>query len=288
VLATNHLDINDPTRRLPNRLTDLHALAVLIYEYLLYRHPLQGGNYFGPMEPEEEEDLMMGEKALFIEHPTDASNRNLERQYGDELTKFYPWTDLSKTSYTITGPYLKELFDQAFITGLHNPINRPPAVAWEEALIKTNDLKLQCSNPQCAQKWFIYNNTINTCCPFCGTRYNQSIPVLDFFYQFHPNVWHPDNLRLVVYNSSTLHLWHANRKIIRNERLTDAQKVRVGYFSFYDNKWVLVNEKLPSLKDVTNDTEIPVGSMVELTNGKKLLLSKEEGGRLVIVQLVGN
>src|SRR5688500_12092861 len=30
VLATKHLDINDPSRKLPNRLTDLHALAVMI------------------------------------------------------------------------------------------------------------------------------------------------------------------------------------------------------------------------------------------------------------------
>jgi DNA-binding helix-hairpin-helix protein with protein kinase domain len=39
-----------------------------------------------------------------------------------------------KTPYTITGPYLKELFDQAFIKGLHNPNDRPTADAWEQAL----------------------------------------------------------------------------------------------------------------------------------------------------------
>ena len=33
--------------------------------------------------------------------------------------------------------------------GLHNPLDRPVASAWEEALIKTNDLKLECSNKQC-------------------------------------------------------------------------------------------------------------------------------------------
>jgi uncharacterized Zn-finger protein len=169
----------------------------------LYRHPLRGGNYFGAMETEKEEDLLMGEKALFIEHPTDKSNRNFKREYGDNIEKFKPWTDLNKTPYTITGPYLKELFDQAFVTGLHNPNNRPTADAWEQALIKTNDLKLQCSNAKCDQKWFIYNNTKNTNCPFCGTKYNHSIPVLDFFYQFRPNVWKPENQRLVIYNNST-------------------------------------------------------------------------------------
>jgi hypothetical protein len=285
VLATKHLNRNDPGRKLPNRLTDLHALAVLIYMYLLYRHPLRGGNYFGPMDSEKEEDLLMGEKALFVEHPTDASNRNFKREYDDNLTKFYPWTDLKRTPYTITGPYLKDLFDQAFIKGLHNPMERPPAEMWEQALIKTNDLKLQCSNPQCEQKWFIYNNTKNTCCPFCGTKYNQSIPILDFYYQFKKDVWKPENQRLVIYNNTTLHQWHSNRNIVRNEQLTDAQKVRVGYFSFYNNKWVLVNEKLPSLKDLNNDKEIPAGAMVELTAGSKLLLSKEEGGRVAIISI---
>ncbi|MDD3507017.1 MAG: kinase [Parabacteroides sp.] len=288
VLATKHLRKDDSNRKLPNRLTDLHALAVLIYMYLLYRHPLRGGNYFGEMESEKEEDLLMGSKALFIEHPMDASNRNFKREYGDNLSKFYPWTDLNKTPYSITGPYLKELFDQAFVKGLHSPSERPTADAWEIALIKTNDLKLQCSNTKCEQKWFIYNNTKETLCPFCGTKYRQTIPVLDFFYQFKPGVWKPDNQRLVIYNNSTLHQWHSNRNVLRNEKLTDNQKERVGYFSFFNNKWVFVNEKLPSLKDITEDRPISIGTMVEITNGKKLLLSKEEGGRVVIVSIANN
>jgi hypothetical protein len=251
--------------------------------YLLYRHPLKGGNYFGPIDEMEEETLLMGSKSLFIEHPTDKSNQNFKREYGDELQKFHPWTDIKKTPYTITGPYLKALFDQAFIKGLHNPNERPPAVMWEEALIKTNDLKLQCCNTKCEQKWFIYTNTKDTFCPFCGSKYTHSIPVLDFFYQFKTSLWKPDNQRLVVYNNCTLHQWHSNRNMIRTEKLTTAQKVRVGYFSFYNSKWVFVNESLTSLKDVTEDKPIAIGSMVEIIDGKRLLLSKEDGGRVVIV-----
>ena len=288
VLATKHLSKTDPNRKLPNQKTDLHALAVLIYMYLLYRHPLRGGNYFGQMETEKEEDFLMGSKALFVEHPTEHSNKNFKREYGDNLQNFLPWTDLKKTPYTITGPYLQELFDRAFIAGLHNPLNRPIADEWEQALIKTNDLKLQCSNVKCDQKWFIYSNTMATFCPFCDTKYSHSIPVLDFYYQFRPNVWKPQNQRLVVYNNSTLHQWHSNMNIVRNERLTDAQKTRVGYFSFYNGKWVFVNEKLTSLKDVTEDKEVPIGSMLDIIVGKKLSLSKEEGGRVVIISITNN
>jgi serine/threonine protein kinase len=285
VMSTKHLSTTDPNRKLPKRETDLHALAVLIYMYLLYRHPLRGGQYFGQIDETEEENLMMGEKALFVEHPSNDKNRNFKREYGDNLAKFSPWTDLNKTPYTITGPYLKDLFEQAFIKGLHNPMERPPAVMWEEALIKTNDLKLQCSNSQCDQKWFIYNNTIDTRCPFCNTKYSQSIPILDFYYQFREGVWKPENQRLVIYNQTTLHKWHSNKNVLRNERLTTQDKIRDGYFSFHNQKWVFVNEKLTSLKDVSEDKEIPVGSMVELSEGKKLLLSKEEGGRIVIVSI---
>lgn len=39
VLATKHLDKSDQNRILPSRLTDLHALPVLIYMFLLHRHP---------------------------------------------------------------------------------------------------------------------------------------------------------------------------------------------------------------------------------------------------------
>src|SRR5262249_47460962 len=42
VLTTMHLKLNDPNRKHPNARTDQHALAVLIYQYLLRRHPLDG------------------------------------------------------------------------------------------------------------------------------------------------------------------------------------------------------------------------------------------------------
>jgi hypothetical protein len=50
-------------------------LAVLIYMYLLYRHPLRGGKVHDVNDPQRDENLAMGENALFIEHPTDPSNR---------------------------------------------------------------------------------------------------------------------------------------------------------------------------------------------------------------------
>jgi hypothetical protein len=76
--------------------------------------------------------------------------------------------------------------------------------------------------------------------------------------------------------------------VVPNERLTQEQTKPVADFHFHNGKWILINRKLTSMKDVTEDKEIPIGSPVDITDGKKILLSKEEGGRLIIVQLVNN
>ena len=89
----------------------------------------------------------------------------------------------------------------------------------------------------------------------------------------------------MTYNNQYLFQWHVNRNTIRNEKLTPEQKIPVGYFTFHNDKWVFVNQKLTSLKDLTEDKEIPIGTMVDITDGKKLLLSKEEGGRVVMVTM---
>ncbi|MET0394570.1 MAG: kinase [Chitinophagaceae bacterium] len=281
VLATKHLSKTDPARKLPNRLTDLHALAVMIYMYLLYRHPLKGGKVHD-LDTEKDDLLSMGEKALFIEHPTDKSNRPKLNQLNP---KELPWADVNKLPYTITGPYLTELFNQAFITGLHAPMQRPTADQWEQALLKTTDLMQPCSNPACEQKWYVFDNTNSPRCPFCGTPHTGTLPVLDLYYQFKPTVWKPENHRLMVYHNQYLFQWHVNRNIVRNEKLTAEQKIPVGYFTFHNGKWVLVNQKLDSLKDLTEDKEIPIGSMLELGDAKRILLSRKDGGRIAIITM---
>ena len=95
----------------------------------------------------------MGAKALFIENPIDKSNKVKAQQLSPaEL----PQGDPAKMPYTICGPYLKKLFDRAFIEGLHEPSKRPSAAEWEDALVKTTDLVQPCQNPNCEAKWFLY------------------------------------------------------------------------------------------------------------------------------------
>ncbi len=283
VVKTSHLAKDDPKRHLPNIATDRHALAVLIYMYLLYRHPLRGGKVHDVDDPQRDESLTMGEKAVFVEHPTDASNRiNLKHV----KPSYLPWADTTKIPFSVTGPYLKELFLQSFVTGLHQPAQRPSANDWETALVKTVDLVQPCHNPDCAQKWYVFDNTTKPSCPFCGTAFKGKLPVLNLYSSRREGNYRPDNHRLMVWTGQSIYQWHANSMIAPNERLTAEQTRRVGYFVFHQDIWWLVNENLPDLMDVASKTPVPIGGKIELTDGKQILLSKQDGGRLVVVQMV--
>ena len=284
MVASAHLDRNDPARKLPSRSTDLHALAVLIYMYLLYRHPLRGDKIHDAHDSQRDETLSMGEQALFIEHPTDTSNRI----HPDALKPAeLPWKDTTKTPYTLTGPYLAQLFARAFIDGLHQPALRPTADEWEHALVKTVDLLQPCANPHCAQKWYPFDNSTHPVCPFCTTPHQGKLPVLNLYTPSPNGSYRPEQHRIMVYSGQSLYKWHADTRIFPNEKLHAEDARRVGYFVLHNGEWWLVNENLPELFDVTNKTAIAIGDTIKLTEGTQLLLQKGEHGRLVMVQMAG-
>ena len=94
----------------------------------------------------------------------------------------------------------------------------------------------------------------------------------------------------MVFNGQSLNKWHVTNKVFPNEMLSPADKVRQAYFQQYNGRWLLVNEKLPTLFEILPDgTKVPKkpGEYIELNDGTKMLLSTEDGGRLVLVQLAG-
>ncbi|MGQ3049537.1 MAG: helix-hairpin-helix domain-containing protein [Niveispirillum sp.] len=282
VMATSRLAKADPKRFLPSITTDRHALAVLIYMYLLYRHPLRGGKVHD-QDPARDEELGMGERALFVEHPTDASNRiRLDQVKKSAL----PWADAARLPFTLTGPLLAPLFKRAFIDGLHTPSARPTADDWEFALVRTVDLMQPCQNHTCQAKWYVFDNTVKPTCPFCGTAYRGLLPVLNLYSSRKAGTYTPDNHRVMVYDGQSLFPWHVNRNVFPNEKLSGDQTRRVGYFRLHQGIWYLVNERLPDMKDLTTGKAVPPNSHVDLVEGKRLLLSTEEGGRVIQVQMV--
>ena len=282
VMATKHLTLKDSKRIVPSIATDKHALAVLIYMYLLYRHPLRGRKIHDE-DPVRDEELAMGERALFIEHPTDESNRV---DPADVRPAALPWGDPRRMPYTVTGPYLSKLFERAFIDDLNHPHRRPSADEWNTALVKTLDLMQPCMNPGCKQKWFVFDNSTKPKCPFCNTPYTKQLPVLNLYSARMEGQYRPDNHRIMVYDKQYFYKWHMSRNYFPNARLADADKRPVGYFAFHQNKWLLINQSMPDLKDITNDKPVAIGEAVELTDGAQILFSKKSGGRMAVVQLV--
>lgn len=289
-------DDSKPKKVLPSQYTDRHALAVLIYMYLLHRHPLRGGRFFGDADAEDEETLLMGKDPLYIEHPTDNRNKNMKREYGaEEYAKSMPWIDLQKFSAKkIAGEFLADLFKRAFIDGLKDPNKRPLPVEWETALLKTVDRLLPCSNPQCPGKRFVFDNTTRPVCPFCGTPYKGIVPKLELYnYNQVQKKFAREDYQVMVWSGQSLQKWHVNKFVVPNEKLSAADKHRVGYFQFHNGNWLLVNEKLPDLYEIEKDgtrVQKKPGEYIVLQEGTQILFAdpeKENGARLAIVQLAG-
>lgn len=282
VLATKALKVDDPKKNLPKITTDRHALAVLIYTFLLNRHPLDGGKIWD-QDPQKDDDMRYGSKALFVEHPTDSTNRVNLKQLD---ARMLPQGDPKKLPYTLCGPYLKKLFDQAFIDGLHNPSARPSAAQWEEALIKTCDLVQPCQNPKCGAHWFVFDNTTRPKCPFCGWEFKGQLPILNFYYAPSHGRYMSENYRLMIYDKQTLYRWHSNNLVSANEKTAPDDQKPMGDFHFFNGQWILINRRLPDMYDVTEKKSVPIGGFVPLTDGRQIILDKGQGGRLVVVQLV--
>ncbi len=288
-------------RKLPEQTTDLHALAVLVYMYLLHRHPLRGKQICDFDDANRDIQLSMGERAIFIENPQDKRNRYDLKWVKDEFppSKYEyvkAWMDLDKLPYTILGPHLKELFDRAFIKGLHAPGLRPKAFEWEEALALTMDLVLKCDNPKCTQKWFVYTNQRHPHCPFCGSAYTKTLPILDLYNDVSKGQgsYRPANQRIVVTDGTWLYHWHSDPHLPRNERLTPEQSKPYAYFRCVKGKWVLTNQCGKELllyypqgtagqSQNARKVPLPAGKTEEIVDGMKIRLGGE-GSRLAVVQ----
>ena len=271
VIATQHLQLKDANRRLPSNTTDLHALGVLIYEYLLRRHPLRGPKVNCTSSTEEDDQLSMGAKALFIENPHDTSNRPTKGRGGELLI-----------TYELLGKYLSKIVYQAFVEGLHDPAARPSADRWEDALCRTSDLIVPCGNSACEEKWFIYLEGQQLQCPFCGWQLKSKIPVLDFHFAPRKGQFRPENHCLVAWEQRPLNLWHVFTNVRPVEGVSrDTQ----AYVCFYQGQWILVNKCLDSLLSPSG-VPVPRGKACPLREGDEILLSNDPRGRLLSVRMI--
>jgi DNA-binding helix-hairpin-helix protein with protein kinase domain len=149
----------------PSIATDRHALAVLLYQLLLFRHPLKGPKVYSP-DVDEDERLALGETAVYVDHPIDKTNRPKK--------SFWPATLLGRT--------LKRLFEQSFVQGLKDPSARPSAGEWELALARLSDRVVSCSRQGrgCDESYYPVAEGAKIACPWCGSPFvtRSGIPAL--------------------------------------------------------------------------------------------------------------
>lgn len=265
VLETMNLKFDDPARKLPSIRTDLFALPVLIYEYLLKRHPLEGPKCHSP-KAEEDDYLAHGPKALFIEDPKDTSNRP---------------PDLKCTVRDL-GPHLEKLFLRAFVDGLHEPQKRPSANDWERALVKTWDLLQPCPNPNCPEGWFVLYDIHRPVCPYCG----QTLPKKNVMHLRlkQPMAGRRGHWRsageINLYDQMPLFLWHFLANTFPDEKVTD--RTMKAYVSLQNGRWYLVNNSLEGMLSPKGNL-VPSGKGIQLKNGELFLSNNREGALLLEV-----
>ena len=265
VLATLGMDSGDSRRALPCVSTDLHALPVLIYEYLFFRHPLVGPKIYSK-DPDEDDFLAYGEKATFIENPNDTSNRP---------------PDLKVTIQSLSRG-LERLFLRAFVDGLHNPSERPTAMEWETELLRAWDRLVPCQNPNCEKKWFILRDENNPVCPFCGTRRQDKIIRLCFKSEMRGKKGiYREKSDVVVYDRMPLFDWHVFSNVHNDEKADTDMR---AYVTYYKGMWLLVNNGIEGMMSPSGRL-VPKGSAVELKDRAVFRMTSKENGLLCEVDI---
>lgn len=240
---------------LPSIETDRHALAVLFYELLLQRHPLRGTLVHSTRSAEEDEQLSMGRKALFIEHQRDHRNP--------------PDAPIAVTVDAL-GPHLAPLMRRAFEEALHTPSRRPDAVEWEEALYRT--LERIMPTPS-GRGWLIVPDRGPLRDPWSGEVVHRAVPMLHAGRGAGP-AWRDDGIATALFHHRTLHRWHLDADLRPRE---EVPREAMGYTSFHEGAWWLVN--ITDRVWTTGDgTAITRNMPVQLVDGLELVVSPDAGG----------
>lgn len=265
VLSALMLPHNHPNRKYPSTYTDLHALPVLLYEYLLFRHPLMGPKIYSTNSSEEDDFLSLGPMATFIENPIDLSNRPQNLDY--KIKDF--------------GSILENLFLKAFVDGLHSPNERPTAMDWERGLSKTWDLLHPCNNKYCEQKWFVLYDLNKAVCPFCNTKVSTKEIIRFKFKKESINrkgQW-LNVSELNIINNTDLLPWHVYNNIFPDEK---ADKTVQASIVKNNENWFLVNNNILGMLS-PKGTLVPIGERILLKDNMVFKISKEANSMLVEV-----
>lgn len=139
----------------PDFKTDAHALAVLIFNLLVFRHPLIGSDLNVDFADEP-----FGKNALYTDHPTNPDNRFK----GGFLVSNLPTE-------------IQDLFEKAFVKGLHSPEERVSATKWLNPLWNLIDTLFDCKH---CKRTSIFQSLGDLRCMFCKIENKKHFAVLRF------------------------------------------------------------------------------------------------------------
>lgn len=143
--------ISYPAQAKPSRLTDLHSLAVLLFEILFSEHPLHGKKEYnmpaGLMDPIEVDRQLYGiDTACFVFADEHNLKRFIEPSVPSHVRMREDWKKYPEC--------LREMFIRAFVRGIKNPEDRPQAYQWTNVFIEFLGLLYRC--PHCGHT-HLYN-----------------------------------------------------------------------------------------------------------------------------------
>jgi DNA-binding helix-hairpin-helix protein with protein kinase domain len=121
----------------PSVLSDLHSLAVFLFYLFIHGHPLEGiqadSLYSWTAPRSGGQEVIFGQEPLFVFDAEDNSNRP-------------PAGDPMLVWWSIYPRFFQELFEQAFTTGLHDPVSgRVREKLWLSALTRLCDCVSVCA-----------------------------------------------------------------------------------------------------------------------------------------------
>ena len=280
VMATKHLALQDPVRKHPCAETDKYALAVMIYKYLLERHPLEGQRIIQGVAADKEEESLYGEKAVYSEHPTDSSNRPQGSGY---------------LAANILGDKITALFNRAFVEGLQLPMARPTSGEWVAALCQAVDLLLACPNRSCTHKFFVLRNRKKPVCPYCKAAYRGTFSVMKLTHGSQDAGYRSDDGEMILNgfvggSGTAVYKFHTHRDAVRGPGQDNNPVAQVVFLEQPAPAFYLQNLRLPGMtvrlpqagqKDFV---PIPLAAKLQLTTGLEVRFGTEPDARLGTVE----
>lgn len=235
---------------LPNRETDLHSLAVLLFWMLIMHHPLEGRQEAVMMV--RDELRLFGTQPKFIFDPTDDSNRP-EPGYQDNALIYWP----------LYPQFIRDRFIEAFTRGLQDPSRRVAESMWRATMVRLRDAVFDC--PHCQHENFFDAQKLDA-----YTCWNCRQPLF-------PPPRMMVGKQIVVLNPDTQIFPHH----IDSRRLYDfSQPVGAIVYDAAGNRWGLRNLSNNAWRIIApdgNSAELPPERTLGLKGGYKINFGTAEG-----------